>query len=32
MAKLQILKQAGDAMLTQANAIPNQVLGLLTMI
>ena len=29
MAKLQILKQAGDAMLTQANAIPNQVLGLL---
>ena len=29
MAKLQILKQAGDAMITQANAIPNQVLGLL---
>ena len=29
LAKYQILKQAGQAMLTQANAIPNQVLGLL---
>lgn len=29
LAKLQIMQQAGDAMLTQANAIPNQVLRLL---
>ena len=29
LAKLQIIKQAGSAMITQANAIPNQVLGLL---